>query len=171
MFPSTKPPLAILLLLVLVAVLTGSVESADLNVYGDALLDCSSSGTALTGFTRNGKCIDEKADTGTHNVCIDMTSTHHGNFCTVTGQPNWCEQDHPCHDDPHANCPIAHWCVCEWAFQGYLNKAGGCDQIGNVVCESTNQKVIMDYQAAIAKGDKDAKVPLDCLREKCNLDI
>ena len=53
---------------------------------------------ALTGFTRNGKCVDRNDDAGSHHVCIDMTSTSGGNFCTVTGQPNWCSESMLCND-------------------------------------------------------------------------
>ena len=44
---------------------------------------------ALTGFTRNGKCTDLVDDEGSHHICIDLSSTEGGDFCEVTGQPDW----------------------------------------------------------------------------------
>ncbi len=38
----------------------------------------------------------------------------------------------PCADSPGGaseailECPVRNWCVCEWAFSGYIGKAGGC---------------------------------------------
>ena len=34
------------------------------NVYGEKLQSCSYDGMALTGFTRNGYCVDENDDQG-----------------------------------------------------------------------------------------------------------
>lgn len=45
---------------------------ANLNVYGNALEPCSTSGMALTGWTRSGSCVDEDDDAGSHHVCIDI---------------------------------------------------------------------------------------------------
>lgn len=50
-------------------------------------------------------------------------------------------------------------------------QAGGCDQIANVICEATNEKVVMLYEESIAKGDEDARVALACLMEKCGPNI
>ena len=55
------------------------------NVNGGDLERCSGRGMALTGFTRNGHCVDQNDDAGSHHVCIDMSSTTGGNFCSVTG--------------------------------------------------------------------------------------
>ena len=98
------------------------------------LADCSGPGMALTGFTRNGKCVDKDDDAGSHHVCIEMDSSEGSNFCTVTGQPNWCDDQMPCADGAQPGgaseaileCPVRNWCVCEWAFRGYIGKAGGC---------------------------------------------
>ncbi|CAB9512365.1 expressed unknown protein [Seminavis robusta] len=165
------------LLLLLLAIGSVAVVTADLNVYGEPLKECSSDGMARTGFTRTGKCMDKDRDTGSHNVCIDLTSAQNGNFCTVTGQPNWCDEDKTCHDEDHSsstnNCPIVNWCVCEWAFKGYIERAGGCDQVSEVECESTNQKVVLHYQTAIDNNDdaENAQAALDCLRAKCGQQI
>merc|ERR1711908_250454 len=92
---------------------------AYLNVKGGALQKCSGQGMALTGFTRTGHCVDQNDDEGSHHICIDMASNKGGNFCAVTGQPNWC--------------------VCQWAFASHLQRAGGCDKIQNIVCDATNK--------------------------------
>lgn len=136
------------------------------NVYGSNLKACSRDDTALTGFTRNGKCVNKIQDQGSHHVCIDISSTSGGNFCTVTGQPNWCEEPMPCHDKREKTCPIEQWCVCEWAFASYIQNAGGCDKIAKVDCHATNGNVLHHY-----RDDKRPHVQkaLACLKRKCNL--
>ena len=146
-----------------------SLADAALNVYGRELQPCSGDNMALTGFTRNSHCVDASGDSGSHNVCIDMKSTRHGNFCTVTGQTDWCDEYMPCDQDSAQNCPVVNWCVCEWAFATYLAKAGGCHKIASVICESTNEKVIADYENKIAGGDRDAELAFNCLKKKCGL--
>lgn len=154
--------------LVAIVAFGGIAAASELNVYGKPLQSCSQSGMAKTGFTRTGLCEDYDTDKGSHNVCIDIPSSKGGNFCTVTGQPNWCDDDKECHDQESGICPIQHWCVCEWAFESYLETAGGCDQIAEIVCESTNHKAILHYEEAIAhKGDKKAEAALACLEERC----
>ena len=155
--------------LVALVVTAAQVSAAELNVYGDALKSCSQDGMAQTGFTRTGHCEDYDHDQGSHNVCIDIPSSKGGNFCTVTGQPDWCSEDKECGGDATSDlCPIKHWCVCEWAFESYLEKAGGCGQVADIVCESTNHKVIVHYEEAIAqRGDKKAEAALACLEERC----
>jgi len=145
------------------------VAAGGLNILGGELQPCSHNGMALTGFTRTGFCEDYDEDTGSHNICIDIPSSKGGNFCTVTGQPDWCSEPAECHEDKDKfGCKVEHWCVCEWAFQGYLDYAGGCDQIADIVCESTNKKVIMHYKKKIhEENDEASKVALMCLAERC----
>ena len=82
------------------------------NVNGGTLKRCSGTGMALTGFTRNGHCVDENDDAGSHHICIDMKSTKGGNFCTVTGQAGpdggWCSSSMRCDGAP-GRCPVNHW--------------------------------------------------------------
>merc|ERR1719394_406694 len=123
---------------------------------------------ALTGYTRNGHCVDRYDDSGSHHVCIDLSSLggdgSHKNFCEATGQPDWCSsQNMPCHEDPrNSNCPIQNWCVCEWAFASYIERAGGCDKIQSIVCESTNVQTLKAYQELAAKQPK-YREALNCL--------
>lgn len=49
-----------------------------LNVYGEELQSCSSSGQALTGYLRNGSCTALVDDGGSHHICIDLSSTSGG---------------------------------------------------------------------------------------------
>ena len=123
------------------------------NVYGEPLQSCSSSGMAVTGYTRNGSCIDQYDDLGSHHICINLSSTSGGNFCSVTGQPDWCSSTKmACHDNgttvskEEESCAIQNWCVCEWAFARYMERAGGCDMIQDIVCEAINQRVLFAYQ-------------------------
>ena len=137
------------------------------------LADCSGPGMALTGFTRNGKCVDKDDDAGSHHVCIEMDSVDGGNFCEVTGQtePNWCESQMPCADSPGGaseailECPVKNWCVCEWAFSDYIGLAGGCDAIKAINCNATNALAVAHYAA---KGSEYADA-LACLESRCGL--
>merc|ERR550537_2061971 len=66
------------------------------SVSGSSLATCSKPGMALTGFTRDGHCQDVgNDDAGSHHICIQMKS----DFCTVTGQPDWCSSQMPCMAD------------------------------------------------------------------------
>merc|ERR1719267_455207 len=85
---------------------TGSISgSMNPNVNSGALSTCSKTGTALTGFTRDGHCVDEgDDDQGSHHICIQMKP----DFCSVTGQPNWCGDDMKCMGQSGL-CPIGNW--------------------------------------------------------------
>ena len=55
------------------------------NVYGEKLQSCSYDGMALTGFTRNGYCVDEIDDQGMFvfiTILIILFITHHLTFST-----------------------------------------------------------------------------------------
>lgn len=134
------------------------------NVKGMPLQDCSQPTHAKTGFFRDGKCTHGTKDTGSHHVCINIPSAKNGNFCTVTGQPNWCKQYMSCHDNPDEICEIQNWCVCQWAFARYVQKAG-CDNIGTVNCEATHMKAYEEY-----KKDPSYREAYECLKTKCNLE-
>jgi len=138
------------------------------NVWGKPLERCSGKGMALTGFTRSGQCIDQNDDAGSHHVCIDMASNVGGNFCSVTGQPDWCSSKMPCDGDSGARCPVQHWCVCQWAFASYIQRAGGCDKIQNLVCEATNMVALKHYREQ-AKADESIADALQCLEKRCNI--
>ena len=133
-----------------------------MNVYGAPLKKCSGRGMALTGFTREGTCTDRFDDRGSHHVCIEMDSVGGGNFCTVTGQSNWCEEWMQC-DGGKGLCPVKHWCVCEWAFKSYIEAAGGCDSIKSIDCEATNQWTYTHYK------ESGASEALACLEKRCGL--
>ncbi len=119
---------------------------------------------ALTGFTRSGYCVDAKDDVGSHHICIDLSSTTGGNFCEVTGQPNWCSSQMHCHGKSGL-CPIQNWCVCQWAFASYVKYAGGCEHIQSIKCESVNMYALEAYTEA-GEHYEDA---LHCIQEKCGL--
>jgi hypothetical protein len=95
-----------------------------------------------------------------------MASNAGGNFCTVTGQPDWCSSHMDCDGDRRHKCPVEHWCVCEWAFASYVKRAGGCDKIQKIVCEATNAKALEHYKAQQSR-DPAIKVALDCLIGRC----
>ena len=179
-------PVGILLALVLVWSATaddGSSSSSEyLNVYGKPLESCSQDGMALTGWTRTGYCVDLYGDSGSHHICIDLSSLggsdgNHQNFCAVTGQSDWCDYtDMPCHSDPSQEaCPVVDWCVCQWAFASYIQAAGGCDNIQTIVCEAVNRRALLAYQQQVAAASSDsdrAKFAdaMNCLVDRCGLD-
>merc|ERR1712178_426037 len=140
---------------------------AYLNVNGTTLKSCSGPGQALTGFTRSGHCVAHNDDAGSHHVCIDMSSNTGGNFCQVTGQPDWCSSHMQC-DGSAGSCQIKHWCVCEWAFARYTQAAGGCDKIQRIACESTNMVAATHYRMRAASSPE-IQQALDCLEERCNI--
>ncbi|EED94253.1 predicted protein [Thalassiosira pseudonana CCMP1335] len=145
------------------------VASSDsyLNVYGEPLQPCSGDGMALTGYTRNGHCIDQNDDAGSHHVCINLSSiaSTGKNFCEVTGQSDWCSASLPCNEDITKSCIVENWCVCQWAFASYLDKAGGCDAIQAIQCDAVNMQAVKAYRANESQyGDA-----LDCIVQRCNL--
>eukprot|EP00239_Pterosperma_sp_CCMP1384_P001234 CAMPEP_0197847742 /NCGR_PEP_ID=MMETSP1438-20131217/6939_1 /TAXON_ID=1461541 /ORGANISM="Pterosperma sp., Strain CCMP1384" /LENGTH=170 /DNA_ID=CAMNT_0043459749 /DNA_START=104 /DNA_END=616 /DNA_ORIENTATION=+ len=150
---------------VLLLALSAQPVAALQNVLGGELQKCSQPGMALTGFTRNGRCMDHNDDAGSHHVCIDMTSNIGGNFCSVTGQPDWCSSSMAC-DGQAGDCPVEHWCVCEWAFARYIQLAGGCDQIQEIVCEATNMMALTHYEEQASSAPHIASA-LQCLKERC----
>mmetsp|Transcript_22655 Transcript_22655/g.39855 ORF Transcript_22655/g.39855 Transcript_22655/m.39855 type:complete len:188 (+) Transcript_22655:55-618(+) len=131
------------------------------SIMGKELSFCSQPGTAMTGFTRDGRCADVgPADAGAHHVCIKMKS----DFCTVTGQPNWCTtRNFPCMGKK-GMCPIGNWCVCQWAFSRYLAKAGGCDSIVDLVCDATNLAAFTAYSRS---GRREHVAALECIKKRC----
>ncbi|CAK0820592.1 unnamed protein product [Prorocentrum cordatum] len=137
-----------------------------LGLAGEALETCSKPGTAMTGFTRDGKCQDlGDDDAGSHHICIQMKS----DFCTQTGQPNWCTENQPCmakDGGTEGECKIGNWCVCQWAFARYIQMAGGCDAIVDLQCDATNLAAVKAYEAD-AKADKTIQDALDCIKQKC----
>lgn len=134
------------------------------SIMGKKLSTCSQPGTAMTGFTRDGHCGDVgSADAGAHHVCIQMKS----DFCTVTGQPNWCTtRDFPCMGQ-RGMCKIGNWCVCQWAFARYLERAGGCDSIIDLVCDATNQAAFDAYSRS---NRPEHIAALKCIKKKCGFD-
>merc|ERR1719203_457693 len=117
----------------------------------------------MTGFTRDGKSQDlGDDDAGSHHICIQMKD----DFCTQTGQPNWCADEMPCMGQ-EGDCPIGNWCVCQWAFARYIEMAGGCDSIVNIVCDATNMAAYKAYKDQSSDPVIDAA--LQSLESGCNL--
>lgn len=71
----------------------------------------------------------------------------------------------PCNEGGGSSCPIQNWCVCQWAFASYLEKAGGCDAIQDIQCDAINMKAVEAYKKnAYQYGDA-----LACIVERCSL--
>ena len=129
---------------------------------------------ALTGYTRSGECVEEQDDVGSHHICIDLSSTTGGNFCNVTGQPDWCSSSMECDSSRPTSqlCPVKNWCVCQWAFASYIEGAGGCDYIQTIKCNAVNIEALKAYQAAAGTiNDMNSKYTkaLQCLESRCGL--
>ena len=138
------------------------------NLFGEPLQPCSHDGAALTGYTRNGYCVDQNDDAGSHHICISLGSIASSgqNFCEVTGQSDWCSStDMPCHEDQTQSCAIENWCVCQWAFASYIEKAGGCDAIQDIECSAINMKAMEAYESDYSRYGE----ALECLMERCLL--
>lgn len=145
-----------------------NAASAYKNVRGLDLEPCSSDGMALTGYTRNGYCVDRDDDAGSHHICINLGSiaSTGKNFCEVTGQSDWCsEMDMPCHEDQFQQCPVENWCVCQWAFASYIERAGGCDAIQDIQCNAINTQALTAYEE---NSDTHGEA-LACIRQRCAL--
>jgi uncharacterized protein (DUF2237 family) len=140
----------------------GVRHSTASSVIGGNLSTCSKPGMAMTGFTRDGHCQDlGDDDAGSHHICIEMKS----DFCRVTGQPDWCSKKMRCMGRP-GNCPIGNWCVCQWAFARYMQMAGGCDSIVELVCDATNLAALRAYEQSSSQVHKEA---LACIKKRCGL--
>jgi len=149
----------------------GRSKDTKKNVYGKDLQLCSTEGMALTGFTRDGRCVEQQDDVGSHHICINLASIASSgkNFCIVTGQTDWCDEKMACSDDSDEKCPVEHWCVCQWAFAAYIEKAGGCDAIQEINCEATNIEALKAYEEKGA--DEKVANALKCLKQRCKLDV
>lgn len=196
-----KSILALALITLAATAVQGSSSNAYLNVYGETLQPCSYNGTALTGFTRNGYCIHKNDDDGSHHICIDVGATTaddaadddyldynddgdagggqdddgdtQDNFCTITGQSDWCSNDDlPCHEDSSSKtCAIGNWCVCQRAFASYIRRIEeGCDQMPDIQCESTNLQAVRAYVRLSLAKEKYA-MAVECLASRCGLDL
>merc|ERR1719181_2151565 len=102
----------------------------NVNLYGRPLKECSEKGMAITGYTRTGYCNLHQGDSGSHNVCIDISNVANGeNFCSITGQPDWCSETDRCDSIPGSfDCPRENWCICQWAFASLIS-ARGCEAV------------------------------------------
>lgn len=134
------------------------------NVYNQPLQKCSHSSMALTGFLRDGTCRTSKGDSGSHNICLDLTTAP--KFCSHTNQSNWCNSSMPCHNNPKKNCSLKNWCVCEWAYKSYIDKMNNC--AGRIDCNATN-RVVLDHYKQRSKTDPSARKALKCLKSQCNI--
>merc|ERR1711936_303019 len=161
-----------------------NTEKVYFNVMNETLSRCSTYGTAMTGWTRDGRCVDYGNDSGSHHICIDLKSTD-PNFCEQTGQPNWCSEQGECDIGDQTKvaektlCDREHWCVCQWAFAKYV-QAQTCQNIQEVICDATNMEALKAYETNLVKikaaivakeapagSDKELEDALSCLKEKC----
>ena len=74
----------------------------------------------------------------------------------------------PCQGNEENKCPIKNWCVCQWAFAKYLQKAGGCDKVQEIVCDATHMAAIVAYREKEA-SDAQIAAALECLEKRCSV--
>mmetsp|Transcript_29524 Transcript_29524/g.33708 ORF Transcript_29524/g.33708 Transcript_29524/m.33708 type:complete len:242 (+) Transcript_29524:166-891(+) len=152
------------------------VASSYKNIYGNKLQSCSQDGMALTGNTRTGYCMDRHNYNGSHHICIDLSSLASDNddsnnqeFCDLTEQNDWCSSLMPCNEDQDEHCQVQNWCVCQDTFASYLQNAGGCDQIQDIVCDSINILAVRAYAAYAEKGSEKYSNAFDCITSRCDV--
>lgn len=157
-----------LILVVLLLSSTFVMPAEYKNVRGGTLEPCSGKGMAQTGFSRTGSCIEAEDDLGSHHICLDLSKAIESdvNFCTITGQPNWCASVMPCDGNISQLCPVEQWCVCQWGFADYLEKVPrGCDDmLDMIVCDSTNLEAYKAYESDIHYSEAAA-----CLKRRCSI--
>ena len=73
-----------------------------------------------------------------------------------------------CDGDAGSSCPVEKWCVCQWAFASYIEKAGGCDAIQDIKCGATNMEALSAYRTQ-AGSSPSVKRALECLEQRCGL--
>ena len=133
------------------------------NVYGRELQSCSEPGMAMTGFTRNGFCSHHDGDNGSHHICVKniagKSPEKSRTFCQITNQSDWCSKQDSCHSDKDSMCDRSKWCVCEWAFDSFIEEKG-CDAF-EIDCDATNG-LALDHYTREKKTEA-----LRCLQEKC----
>merc|ERR1719412_928997 len=152
----------------------------NVNLYGRPLKECSEKGMAITGYTRTGYCNLHQGDSGSHNVCIDISNVANGeNFCSITGQPDWCSENDRCDSIPGSfDCPRENWCICQWAFASLI-AARGCSAVSkeSINCEATSGQTIMAYRDQMSLGglnggqisESSSAKALACLQSLCDL--
>lgn len=138
------------------------MDTSDMNVRNRPLAECSHTGYALTGYGRTGKCESHRDDRGSHHICLDLKLEDGSNFCKVTNQQNWCDDQRECHGQ-NGLCDIGSWCVCQWAFNDLVKKVP-CDEL-KIDCDATSMRALQAYEANPTKYAG----ALECLRKKCKL--
>jgi hypothetical protein len=160
---------AVTVILSLLMAAAPAPASSYLNIYGNELPSCSQDSMALSGSSSsNGYCVDEYDDQGTRHICIDL-STNSG-LCEATVLSDGCVSEMPCHGNTAEYCPVQNWCVGQWTFAVYIETAGGCDQIQDIICESINVQAIRTYKSQQGKNSS-AATALSCLANRCGLVI
>ena len=135
----------------------------DKNIYGKNLKKCSYNNIAKTGYNRNGFCTNINQDQGAHQVCMNINPDNKTyNFCKITGQPNWCAEKSPCHQNSELKCRKKEWCVCNNQFHNTVNKIG-CEHL-EIDCDATNQSVLNDFRKS-----NEYKKALECIKQKCGI--
>ena len=61
-----------------------------------------------------------------------------------------------------------HLSSSQWAFASYIENAGGCDKIQNIVCEATNKVALTAYREHAHESERIANA-LSCLEKRCGL--
>eukprot|EP00392_Amoebophrya_sp_AT5.2_P011446 g11523.t1 len=150
---------------------SGKVDRKRTNVLGDDLALCSHDGEAMTGFTRDGNCVEKQDDAGSHHICLNLNSAKGGgkSFCALSGQDEWCAQPDVCmtdggEDTTGKKCARKNWCVCQHRFQNLLENDESICQKLEIHMDATNMYTLVEY-CKDAESQKSFAKALKCLKE------
>ena len=65
---------------------------------------------------------------------------------------------------------MQNWRVCQWAFDSYLEAAGGCNAIQDIICKSINAEAVKVYIGQKSAAEKYSNA-LACIVERCGVDL
>ena len=58
----------------------------------------------------------------------------------------------------------------QWAFANYIQTAGGCNYVQDIVCESINQQALIAYKSQMNTASK-YQDALECIVDRCGISI
>jgi hypothetical protein len=146
------------------------------NLFREALELCSTDGMAATGWNKDGFCSHRAFDERSRAICVDIPSfSAEGNekmdLDAVLGHYDILQGEHPCVQDSKKLCPVENLCVNEHSFAYYVERVGGCENVGRIVCAATSEDALEDYWEEIHmsgfEGVARALNAWKCIQVKC----
>ena len=100
-----------------------------------------------------------------HIIYVSISKVHHPQEISVPLPGNLIGVPPPVRQNSGGQCDIENWCVCQWAFASYIQKAGGCDAIQDIQCDAINIQALRAYERDTQKYGQ----ALACLYERCDV--